>query len=210
MISTNQWPTTTSAKKKSAKKQSQQVVISEFLEATGRKLHPVKGDGNCLFRVLSYALLGDEDHNFLMRSSIVRLVNLNEKVFANYLIDGVNCSTVKQQVQHMMKPSSWGTHMEIVAAATLFRIPVYYCTQSTPGQFTWGVFHPIAADRISFPVFTEDLLMNPFTTSHIEMYYHSSDGGSAHYDAIVSLQTGTMCVTPPQLTGTIDPNVVAV
>ena len=125
----------------------------------------------------------------------------------HYLIDGVNCSTVKQQVQHMSKPNSWGTHLEIYAAATLFRIPVYYCTQSTSdSRYTWGVFNPIVADRITFPVITEDLLLNRTATSHIEMYYHSS----VHYDAIVSLQTGATCVTPPELTGTNDPNIVKI
>ena len=114
---------------------------------------------------------------------------------------------VKQQVQHMSKPNSWGTHLEIYAAATLFRIPVYYCTQSTSdSRYTWGVFNPIVADRITFPVITEDLLLNRTATSHIEMYYHSS----VHYDAIVSLQTGATCVTPPELTGTNDPNIVKI
>ena len=50
------------------------LTISEFLQADGRKIHPVVGDGNCLFRALAFALLGEEDHHLLNRSSITRLM----------------------------------------------------------------------------------------------------------------------------------------
>ena len=98
--------------------------VVEFLEAQGRKIHRVMGDGNCLFRALAFALLKDKEQHFVVRSSIVRLLNLNAEVFTNYLISGVNCSTITEQVKRMSLPGSWGTHLEIIAAATLFHAPV--------------------------------------------------------------------------------------
>lgn len=214
MIASNEWPPLQSApkSKKSNKsevlttKSASKCSVLDFLQLHGRKLHFVIGDGSCLFRVLSFAVLGDEGHDYLIRSTIVRLINLNQKLFTNYLM-GVNCSTIKEQIRHMDRPNSWGTHLEIIGAATLFRVPVYYCTQSaTSSQFTWGVFHPISADRISFPSIVEEVLLEPRTSavSHIEMYYHDS----VHYDAIVSIETGKMCTTPPHLTGIDNPDII--
>ncbi len=171
--------------------------ISEFLKAQGRKIHPVMGDGSCLFRALAFAVLKDEDQHSVIRSSIVRLINLNNEVFTNYLMCGVNCSTITEQVRHMSRPGSWGTHLEIIAAATLFQISVYYCTPCTSSSsFTWGAFHPISSHRISFPLLAEDVLLSREPINHIELYYHQS----VHYDAIVPTEN-EISRTPPQLTG---------
>lgn len=178
--------------------------ITEFLHGIGRKLHRVIGDGSCLFRALTFALLGDEKHNYLIRSEIVRLINLNKKIFTNYLMVGVNCRTIDEQIRHSSKLDSWGTHLEIFGAATLFQVPVYYCTQSSSSQFTWSVFHPIPADKISFPLIVNEPILKADAIPHFELYYHQS----RHYDAIVSVETGRTSTTPPQLTGTDDPNVV--
>ena len=126
-------------------------------------------------------------------------------MFAKYLIAGVNCSTIKERIKLLAHPNSWGNHLEVIGAATLFKIPVYYCTQSTPNsQFTWGAFQPISADKISFPLIVDEELQGlTVAISHIEMYYHDS----LHYDAI---ETGRMCVTPPQLTGTDDPDIIEI
>lgn len=112
------------------------------------------------FWTLSYALLNTEDHHYLVRSHIVRLINLNPRVFSQYLLP-VNQPTIEQQVKHMNRPSVWGTHLEVKAAATLFQVPVYFCTQSSPsGAFSWSVFHPIPPNSISFPVIVEEEFNN--------------------------------------------------
>ena len=104
----------------------------------------------------------------------------------------------------MIRPNTWGTHLEIIAAATLFKVPVYYCTQSASNShFTWGAFRPITSKNISFPVMVEDILQSTERIDHIEMYYHQA----AHYDAIISTES-ELCKTPPQLTGKNDPDTI--
>ena len=39
------------------------ITLPDYLHQSGRKLHPVKGDGNCMFRSLSNHLLGDEEEH---------------------------------------------------------------------------------------------------------------------------------------------------
>ena len=83
-----------------------------------------------MFRCFSYAFLNHEEHHFHLRSHIVRTVNLKQKLFAEYLMP-INKPTIKEQVEHMMRPCVWGTHLEMKAAATLFQIPIYICTHTT-------------------------------------------------------------------------------
>ncbi len=92
--------------------------IESFLRSSGRKICPILGDGNCFFRTISYACLNSEDYHYSFRSHIVRLINLNSKVFSQYLMP-INQPTISEHVQHMNRPSTWGTHLEVKAAATL-------------------------------------------------------------------------------------------
>ena len=91
----------------------------KFLQNSGWKIHHIKGDGNCMFRTFSCAFLNREEHHFHLRSHIVRTINLNQKVFSEYLMP-INKPTIKEQVEHMLRPCVWGTHLELKAAATLF------------------------------------------------------------------------------------------
>ncbi len=104
----------------------------------------------------------------------------------------------------MSHPGSWGTHLEIIAAATLFPMSMYYCTQSISSNlFTWGAFHPISSHQIRFPLLVEDVLLSREKIDHIELFYHQL----VHYDAIVSTEN-EICRTPPQLTGEVNTNIV--
>ena len=121
------------------------VTIEKFLQNSGQKIHHIKGDGNCMFRTFSYAFLNREEHHFHLRSHIVRTINLNQKVFSEYLMP-INKPTIKEQVEHMLRDHVWGTHLEVKAAATLFQIPIYCCTQQSLQHdvpFTCSVVQPI-------------------------------------------------------------------
>ena len=100
------------------------VTIEKFLQNSGRKIHHIKGDGNCMFRTFSYAFLNREEHHFHLRSHIVRTINLNQKVFSEYLMP-INKPTIKEQVEHMLRDHVWGTHLELKAAAKYLSIAAY-------------------------------------------------------------------------------------
>ncbi len=107
-----------------------QISVDQYLQRSGRKIQHIRGDGNCMFRAFLFAFLHHEDHHFHLRSHIVRTMNLNEELFSEYLMP-INKATISEQVKHMMRPGVWGTHLELKAAATLFQIPIYCCTQNS-------------------------------------------------------------------------------
>ena len=179
------------------------ISVGLFLLHNSRKIHRIKPDGSCLFRTISYALLNTEDHDYYIRSHIVRVINFNPAVFAEYLLP-VNKKTIREQVNHMIHPFAWGTHLEIIAAATLFGVPIFQLRKEETSGWTWSVTQPIM-HNMKIPVIDDEKLNEKENINHIEMYYHDN-----HYDAIVSSETGKMCKTLPQLTGHDDPSVVLV
>ena len=171
--------------------------IDTYLQVSGHKLHSIAGDGNCIYRTISYAFLGTEDHHLIIRSSIVRLINLNRDKFLHYLIPSVNKPTIDEHIRHMMLRNNWPTQVEILAAATLYRLPIYFCTTSlATDSFKWGVIKPLLAEKIRFPhLVDEEYREANNTLNHIEMYHEGH-----HYDAIVSVD-GNDCLEVPELTG---------
>ena len=170
--------------------------IHHFLQSSGRKIHFIEPDGNCLFRTISYALLNTEDHHYFIRSHVVRLVNLNPDVFSQYLMP-INEPTISEQVKHMICPTVWGTHLKVKAAATLFRLPIFYCTKSLhTATFSWNVVQPLPPGSIRFPTIMDEEMKEKQDINHIEMYH-----SQVHYDAIISTETGKVHETLPELTG---------
>ena len=103
--------------------------VYEFLRCSERKVHMVKGDGNCtcLFRSISYELFRTEEHHFNVRNNLVRLISCNREEFSKFLIP-VNCPTINNHIKTMGLPNAWGTHVEIIVVSTLIQIPVYTCS----------------------------------------------------------------------------------
>ena len=50
--------------------------------------------------------------------------NLNKDIFSPYLISGLNKSTVEEQICHVSTPETWATHVEVLATASVFEVPV--------------------------------------------------------------------------------------
>jgi len=144
------------------------------------------------------SFLGHEDHHFHLRNHIVRMVNLNYGMFAEYIMP-INKPTIEEQVKHMLRP---GTHFKMKAAATLFQIPIYRSVQHGT-SFHWNVVAPISLD--SAKVSNIDEVAQEMTNiSHSEVY-HSAD----HYDGITSL-SGKICNEVPKRTWKEDPAVITV
>ena len=184
-------------KDKAQPQQISSTSIDVFLQSNGRSLYLISGDGNCLFRAISFGLFGADDKHYEIRTAIVRLINLNGNIFSNFLIPSVNHATIEEHVSHMMHNSVWGTQVEIVAAATLFQIPVYVCS-FTPTYYSWNITKPLPTDNIRIPeLLTDELILNNSAVTHLELYYHGS-----HYDAITKSDDSEFSNTFPELTGT--------
>lgn len=90
---------------------------------------PITGDGNCLFRTLSYYLTGAQSDHRSLRQLAVEYMQEHSDIFSN-LADSPNYP----KSSNMSHPGVWGTEVEIYAFATLLATDIY-------------VFGPYARDR---------------------------------------------------------------
>ena len=153
-----------------------------------RGIITVLGDGNCLFRALSRLLFDSEEWHALVRQQIVEFESLNSALMQPYC--DVNIADHISRVKYLTK---WGTHIELVAAASILRLPIYVCTQKCGnGQYYWEVFKPI---QRSYLRFSESLsLQKPVGIDHFEICHTMR----CHYD-IITMSDGLRPVNPPTI-----------
>ena len=78
----------------------------------------MKGDGNCFYRAISYQLFGTQEEDYLVRSIISQVENLNKTIFSNYLISGINKPTMEEHINDVRLSGVWATQVEVLAAAS--------------------------------------------------------------------------------------------
>ena len=168
--------------------------LSEFLQKCNRKIVPILGDGNCLFRALSHQLFNTEEHHGFIRLLMQRFENLNSEIFSPFLMS-INKPTIKDHIRHIGIPSTWGTHIEVLAVATYFKMPVYIACATRNFLCIWQVVKPLQS-KLSYPILSQDDRDMPEMESinHFEIAHHS-----AHYDSIVSTTSGNATRTEPEL-----------
>ena len=107
---------------------------SRTLATLGRKLHSIKGDGNCFFRALSYIMYGTEDHHSSVRASIALFSELNVECFKKHC----TASKVMEHIRCMKHQAIFATQMEAHATASCIQRTVYIFTQSSgSGEYYW-------------------------------------------------------------------------
>ena len=174
--------------------------MTSFLSSYGRERRHTVGDGNCLFRSLSYSLFHTEEYHYELRSLLLRFENLNKGVFQNHLPQG---KTIEVHVKQLSHPASWGTDLEILAATTYFKIPAYFCCRGTNGEWVWNSFDLVRpSSQLRYPVIVdaskEDCPTFPVmevAPTHFELIYWKN----THYDGIVSKLTGKSSEEPPHI-----------
>ena len=169
---------------------------SAFLATYDRMIHPIKGDGNCLFRALSYLILGTEDCHQQVRLTLINYTTHNREVFTNF------CSplcTLEEHTARMRYETVWGTDLEIKVAASYFQLPIYVCTQRS-GTLTyyWECFQPVLSNNLQSlaqPYF-ETPLINAL--DHLELCHSDR----CHYDTVL-MSDGFRPVHPPNLENSV-------
>ena len=171
--------------------------LQSFLSQSGRRIQEIKGDGNCFFRSLSYTLFGTEEHHIIVRSILVRFENKNSEVFEQRMTE-VNKPSYHEHMLSMLRPDTWATHLEVMAAATYFQRSIYFCEDPPQGDnYCWQVFRPLGpAESFRFPLVSEDA-DNYSVPTHFEMVYYKN----LHYCCIVQESDGSLSTTPPVLSG---------
>ena len=162
--------------------------IQVYLQNQQRKVRPSQGDGNCLFRSYSFQLFGSEEEHIAIRTAAIRFVNLNQTVFTPYLTS-INKATMAEHIQHVQRPSVFGTHIEILAIATVLNVPTLYCCQSGRAQqFRWHCVLPLMQEGLHHPDLSGSPLEDMLSPIQFELLYIHN----IHYDSIVSV-SGEPC-----------------
>ena len=99
----------------------------------------------------------------------------------------MNKPTFEEHIRYIGTPQTWGTHIEILAAATYYNFPVYFVNKKRGDNntFKWNAIKPLCAIDVSYPVLTEeDRFLANTEATHIEVLNYCS-----HCNSIVCLDT---------------------
>ena len=110
-------------------------VLKPFLTKQGREVYRVLDDGNCLFKAFSKAICGVEDYHLHLLKAIAEFETDNHSLFKS-IHETVNRTKFHTHVQKISKLYTWGTSIEIIAAATLFQVEVIVIDQEFPCGFS--------------------------------------------------------------------------
>ncbi|VDI70575.1 Hypothetical predicted protein [Mytilus galloprovincialis] len=85
----------------------------------------ITGDGNCLFRAISYSLSSRQEYFGKVRRAIVDHLMRNAEIFRSFLQP--RFKTVEEHIQtlKMVENNTWGTELEILACADLLKTDIY-------------------------------------------------------------------------------------
>lgn len=168
--------------------------IEQLLASQNRKLIQIKGDGNCLFRALSLVVYGSEMYHSKIRELLVNFVRSNADKFRVYVTRG---TTLEDHLLHMQYSRTWGTQVELYAAASLFgrELYVYTPTVRADRQYIWTRISPLPPHVILiFPLRDEPWPKRLDEIDHVELCHSSG----IHFDVVADFE-GQQCSTPPGL-----------
>ena len=160
-------------------------LVRPFLAAMGRTIDKVLGDGNCLFRALAKQLSGSSDKHMELRGIMMNFEAKNATT--------INRISFAEHIDTRKKVFTWGTTLEILATASLFRVDIFEATNSlTPGKMKWLKYSPVDYENLRGLEGASDF--NTRGKSWLEIVYI----GSCHFDSITPLNKD-ITLTRPQL-----------
>jgi hypothetical protein len=132
----------------------------------GRTIFSVNGDGNCVFRAVSKFLFGHEIFHSNIRASVVLFMKNHSDIFSSY-VDGITFeSYLFEMSQEDGRLSSWGTHVELFALASMLNCPVYVFCQCG-SDLSWVEFFPVVVSSNAKTIVPYVTLCN-ITGVHVE------------------------------------------
>ena len=79
-------------------------------------------------------------------------------------------ATFPEHIKYMLRHDNWGTHMELLAAACYYRVPVYYCCSPYKSGIHWQAIQPLQ-HVFCHPNLAGSPLEDVPGTSHFELQY---------------------------------------
>ena len=101
--------------------------------------------------------------------------------------------------QRMLHPNTWGTHMEVIAAAAFVRVLVYYTKSTQTGGYSWACREPLPISGLQFPEIVNPPPSDHGTMTDFELAYMVN----THYDSMVTITTGRPSQEHPHIPETI-------
>lgn len=142
----------------------------------------VQGDGNCLFRAISYALCCDEAYHLDIRrkcvSELMRWGNVRNSGKAWVLPEGFDTAADYVRTRRVDESGTWGTEVEISALAIHFGLPIY-----TYYRGKWLVYKPDIPEPIVYNEWERYLAYELYPRQGI---YLVNEG--AHYQPVVCVK----------------------
>ena len=109
-----------------------------------RSLKRIQGDGNCLFRALSYIITGCEEQHMAVRNAILdHMVSIAHFLLGHHLL---NYDSIQTYIvaSGMDKEYTWGTDIEMLTLSHLLNTPIVSYSE----QFgNWQRYSPHNVDR---------------------------------------------------------------
>ena len=138
------------------------------LALEGLIVHPIKGDGNCLFRAISHQVYGTEDRHYDVRTTCVAEMERHPDDFAPFLLDEdegwEGPDAFADYCKAMRTPGEWGGNLEVVAAGR-------------------ALCRHIVIHRLSEPRWEVVAVGVPEGSATIHVSYHNAN----HYASVVAL-----------------------
>mmetsp|Transcript_103516 Transcript_103516/g.297427 ORF Transcript_103516/g.297427 Transcript_103516/m.297427 type:complete len:511 (-) Transcript_103516:1599-3131(-) len=132
----------------------------------GLHVHPVEGDGNCMFRSVSHQIYGDDRHHMLVRQMCMDYMESEKEYFEPYVVGDMD--DFLAYLGQKRRNAVWGDDPEVQAMCELYDRPAEI----------WG-FDPKAGAR-KLRTFHETSGSNHDRQPMRLSYY-----GGGHYDSIV-------------------------
>ena len=83
----------------------------------------IKGDGNCLFRAISFFEYNHQENHLELRCNIIDYIICNRIVFEQYISS--NEGIFDDYISNMRKEGIWGTYCEVIAYSKLRNINIH-------------------------------------------------------------------------------------
>jgi hypothetical protein len=177
-------------------------MMASFLILHGRQRDPMQADGNCLYRALSKQLANDSEQHGNLRAMLVKFAAHNVRLLKCWvtsspreILQKTPEVRLKEHLDAVSKLGSWGTQLEIVAAATLFQVDIYVATDSlVEGECRWTRFTPLKGP-VEIPPDIGSFQKSLDCKRWIEIAYENQ----CHYNSVLPLLKKRKLLFPPRL-----------
>lgn len=144
----------------------------------GLRVHPVEGDGNCLFRSVSHQIYGDDRYHDLVRARCMDYMEQERDYFEPYVEGDMN--DFLAYINRKRQNAVWGDDPEVQALCELYACAAeIWAYDATTGAKTLRTFHEAGA--------------NDGTGGPMRLSYY----GGGHYDSIIPNAGGGTGKWPP-------------